>query len=111
MTRIISIAAAVALAVAILPWPYAYYQALRLGIFAAGLYCGIKFKAAGDDKLAYALLFTALVFNPFLPVHLTRAIWLPLNLFGAAIFAFAAYKKPTQEGAFQVLDRSRKPRA
>lgn len=95
MTRIIAIAAAVALAAAILPWPYAYYQALRLGIFAASLYCGIKFKAAGDDKLAYALLFTALVFNPFLPVHLTRAIWLPLNLLGATLFAFAASKKPS----------------
>lgn len=98
MTRIVAVAAAIALAAAILPWPYDYYQALRLGIVAAGIYCGFMAKSSGDDKLAYGLFFAALVFNPFLPVFLTRAIWLPIDLAAAAFFAFIAYRHP--------LDRS-----
>jgi hypothetical protein len=95
MIRVIAICASVALVVAILTLPYGYYQVLRLGIFAAGIYCGIRAKSSGDDKLAYGLFFTALVFNPFLPVYLTREIWLPLDLVGAALFAFTAYRNPT----------------
>ncbi|GLS30552.1 hypothetical protein SAMN04488498_103132 [Mesorhizobium albiziae] len=94
MTRIVAIVAAVALAVAILPLPYGYYQVLRLGIFAAGLYCGIKAKSAGNDGLGYCLFFTALVFNPFLPIYLSREIWLPLDLLSAALFGFTAYSFP-----------------
>jgi hypothetical protein len=101
MIRIVAIAAAVALATAILTLPYSYYQVLRLGIFAAGLYCGIKAKSAGDDKLAYCLLFAALVFNPFLPVYLTREIWMPIDLIAAALFGFTAYKAPKISSARQ----------
>ncbi|AWC21811.1 hypothetical protein CO731_01264 [Aminobacter sp. MSH1] len=101
MTRIVAIAAAIALAAAVLPWPYGYYQALRLGIFAAGIYCGFMMKSSGDDKLAYGLFFAALVFNPFLPVYLTRAIWLPIDLIGAALFAFTSYRQTITGGARQ----------
>ncbi|RWO21753.1 DUF6804 family protein [Mesorhizobium sp.] len=94
MTRIVAIGASVALVVAILTLPYGYYQVLRLAIFAAGIYCGIKAKSSGDDKLALGLFFVALVFNPILPVYLTREIWLPLDLLAAALFAFAAYRLP-----------------
>lgn len=94
MIRIVAIVAAVALAAAILTLPYVYYQVLRLGIFAAGLYCGIKAKSSGDDRLAYGLFFAALVFNPFLPVYLTREIWMPIDLIAAGLFAYAAYRLP-----------------
>lgn len=99
VTRIIAICAAVALAAAVLHWPYAYYQALRLGVFAAGIFCGINAKSAGDEKLAYGLFFTAIVFNPFLPVHLTREIWFPLNLLAAALFGFTAYASKPSDSA------------
>lgn len=92
MTRTVAICAAVALAAAILPWPYGYYQLLRLGIFGAGIYCGYMMREANNYGAAYALFFTALVFNPFLPVYLSRAIWFPLNVVAAALFAFVACK-------------------
>jgi hypothetical protein len=94
MIRLVAICAAVALAAAVLSWPYGYYQVLRLGIFAAGIFCGIHAKSAGDDKVAYSLFLAALVFNPFLPVYLSRAIWFPLDLLAAGLFAFTAYKQP-----------------
>lgn len=96
MTRIVGICAAVALVLAILSLPYGYYQLLRFGIFAAGIYCGIKLKSAGDEKLAYGLFAVALAFNPFLPVFLSREIWLPIDLICAALFGFVAYRYPAQ---------------
>lgn len=91
--RIVATCAAVGLAAAVLPWPYAYYQALRLGVFAAGVYCGVQSKARCDEKLTYGLFFIALVFNPFLPVYLSREIWFPLDLVASALFAYRAYAR------------------
>lgn len=99
MIRGVAIVAAIALAAAILPWPYGYYQTLRLGVCAAGLYCGIVARSAGDHTVSYGLFFTALIFNPFLPVYLTRELWLPLDLLGAALFAFTAYRHPNGKRA------------
>lgn len=98
MIRIVAICAAAALTIAILSLPYGYYQLLRLGIFAAGIYCGIKLKSAGDEKLAYCLFAVALAFNPFLPVYLSREIWLPIDLICAALFGFVAYRYPSLTG-------------
>lgn len=99
MIRIVSVGAAVLLAAAIFPWPYGYYQALRLIVFASGIYCGIEAKSAGEEKLAYGLWITALVFNPVFPVHLTREIWMPINLAGSALFAFTSYRLSTTRKA------------
>ncbi|WP_394890142.1 DUF6804 family protein [Mesorhizobium sp. AaZ16] len=98
MIRIVAVIAAVALAAAILPWPYEYYQLMRLVVFGAGIYCGFVVRSA-DEKLAYALFFAALVFNPVLPVHLSREIWMPLDLIGAGLFAFTAYRNPATPGS------------
>jgi hypothetical protein len=94
MIRTVAVCAAIALAAAVLPWPYGYYQILRLGICAAGIYCGIVARSSGNEALGYALFFASLVFNPVLPVFLTRGIWFPIDLVAAGLFAYTAYKHP-----------------
>ncbi|WP_366510571.1 DUF6804 family protein [Mesorhizobium sp.] len=98
MTRPVAICASVALVIAILSLPYGYYQVLRLGVCAAGIYCGVKLRSAGEEKWAYGLFFVALVFNPFLPVFLSRATWMPIDLVCAAVFGYVAYKYPATAG-------------
>lgn len=87
-------ATAVALLAALLPLPYAFYMALRVVVFGAGLYCGMMLAGAPQFQrgLAAALLIAALTFNPFLPADLTREIWAALNVAGAALFGWAAWK-------------------
>lgn len=89
--RIISIIAAIALLLALAPWPYGYYQLLRVIVFAAGAY-GAFTLWEHQRGPAIMLVICATIFNPFLPVHLNREIWSVLNLAGAALFAMVAYK-------------------
>jgi hypothetical protein len=64
-----------------LRWPhYNYYMVLRAAVFvvsAWGAYTAFKLK---DRAWLWAFGIIALLFNPFWVIHLTRAIWLPINL-------------------------------
>lgn len=83
--------AAVALVLALAPWPYGYYQLLRVGIFAAGIFGAVTLWR-NKRGMAVALLICGLVFNPLVPLHLNRQIWSVLNIVAALAFAFAAYR-------------------
>lgn len=89
--RLVCIIAAAALLLALAPWPYAYYQLLRVAIFAAGIFGAVTLWHK-EQPVAVALLICGLVFNPLIPMHLTREIWSVLNIVAALMFAFAAYR-------------------
>jgi len=94
MVKIVAILAAVALIAALGPWPYGYYQLLRVVIFAAGIYCGVVLRNSSvttDQNLSWAMFGAALVFNPFLPVYLPREVWSVLDLVAAGVFGYTAY--------------------
>ena len=90
MIRTVAIIAAVALLLALGPWPYDYYRMLRVLTFAAGVYCGVSMLQE-NRSAAIGLFIVAAVFNPFVPAHLTREIWSVLNIVGAGLFGFTAY--------------------
>jgi len=71
---------------AILPNPYPYYMLLRVVVCAVGAYSA--YMAYQKNKEGWAWLFglTAALFNPFIPAHLTKEIWMILNGLGAFIF-------------------------
>lgn len=76
--------AAALLALAVLPLPYGYYQLLRLvatGVFVWAAVIAFKRGRAGHG-FGFAVL--TLLFNPVLPVYLSKAIWMPIDL-GAAV--------------------------
>lgn len=82
--------------IAILPLPYGYYTALRpilwicAGVVAWSLYRRNK-QMSG---LIWAFLGIVLVYNPVIPLHLNRLIWLPINSISAGLFVWAAYINP-----------------
>lgn len=82
------IAPAFLLVLALLPWPYGYYIFLRLAVSVlAGWLAYEQWKL--DDAVSgwvVALGGVALLYNPLLPVHMTREIWSVLNLGTACIF-------------------------
>ena len=75
--------AAALLAVAVLPLPYGYYQLLRLVatvVFAGAAFVAFRRGHAGHG-FGFAVL--ALLFNPVLPVYLSKALWAPIDLAAA----------------------------
>jgi hypothetical protein len=66
-------------------WPYGYYTFVRIVVCG---FCGYLTYLALTEK-AYmwgaALGLTAILFNPIIPIHLTRSTWFWLNITAAAI--------------------------
>lgn len=89
---IIAAITAIFLVAAAMPiWPYGYYMLLRVVVFAAGGFCAWSLWQVGRQSLAVALGIVALLFNPFVPAHLSREIWAVLNLASAGLFVWAFF--------------------
>lgn len=76
------------LVIATLPLPYGYYNLLRLAVCLCSIALSIsQFREKGRVSGALIVFaFLAMLFNPIWPVHLDRAVWLPVDLISAAIF-------------------------
>ena len=75
---------AVLLAVAVLPLPYGYYQLLRLvatGVFAWAAVIAFQ---RGSAVYGFGFAVLGLLFNPVMPVYLSKALWAPIDV-GAAV--------------------------
>ena len=75
------------LLVAILPLPYGYYVLLRFVVTGiAGFFAYEEYTAKHQGwMVTFGII--AVLFNPFIPIHLTRSIWLPINMIVSGIFA------------------------
>lgn len=72
----------------IAPLPYGYYQFVR--IVACGTAAFLAYKDyKTDGKITgwtVLLAITAILFNPFMPIYLTRALWAPIDLVTFILF-------------------------
>ena len=77
----------VMLVLAPMPFPYGYYTLLRIIIcIASGLICVIEYDTKNANAWVIIFGIFALLYNPIFPVHLTRAIWTPINITTALFF-------------------------
>lgn len=88
----------VLLLVAVLPLPYAYYIFMRVVVCGAALYIAFSENevSKGVNFWVCALLGVAVLYNPVVPFHLSRKVWLILNIATALFFAshwFAFFKR------------------
>ena len=56
--------------------PYAYYTLLRWVVCGVAAYAAFRTLETGKTGWVWILGFVALLFNPVLPVHLNREIWI-----------------------------------
>ena len=70
----------IALGLALLPLPYAYYMLLRLGMCGVFAYLAFTAHQLNEQGLAWVLGITAVIYNPFAPLHLGREVWTMVNL-------------------------------
>ena len=82
------------LLVALLPLPYGFYVLLRLVVCgAAALLTYDECRLCGGvSGWAMLLAGVALLFNPLIPVHLTREIWAPIDI-GAALLMVIHWRR------------------
>jgi hypothetical protein len=73
---------------AIGPWPYGYFTLLRLVVCIAALWLAYLDYQREDEVGLWVLVLGvgAILFNPVVPVHLTRDIWFFLDLGMAVLF-------------------------
>ena len=82
------LAPATLLILALLPWPYGFYNLLRLAVCVVSAWLAYE-QWKHDDAVSgwvVALSAAALLYNPLLPIHLTREIWSVLNIATAGLF-------------------------
>jgi uncharacterized membrane protein YccC len=71
-------------------WPYGYYQFLRLVVCGTGLY--VAWLLAYSSKYPWTAWFfvpIAILFNPLVPVHLSRDTWQLIDPICAVVFLLA----------------------
>ena len=81
------------LLLAVLPLPYGFYTLLRIVVTASAAFAAYYFFEKGDDSQSGIILaLIALLFNPLIPIHLDKAIWMPIDI-GTAIYMYLVSKK------------------
>ena len=83
------IAAVVAL-VAIADMPYGYYTLMRLVVCATAIFVIVVAVKRGQMWAVWAFSILALLFNPVVPVNLTKGLWQPLDFIAGAMLILAA---------------------
>lgn len=85
--NILATVSGIASLMAIIPlWPYDYYLLLRVLVFGTAIFIAYVLRNLEDKKWFYMMIVIAILFNPLAPVHLTRLIWLPINIITSIIF-------------------------
>ena len=60
---------------AIAPMPYGYYTLLRLVVCGTAVYLTWFAKTINRQGWMWTMGFTALLFNPLIPIHLDKTMW------------------------------------
>lgn len=72
-------------------WPYGYYQLLRWITCAAAIWVALLAYAWQKKWAVVSFGIIAVLFNPLIPIHLTREIWQPIDLLCAALFIVTTF--------------------
>jgi predicted membrane protein len=91
---IISIVSVIFLLLAVFgSWPYDFFTILRFVVAGGAAYlCYRAYQGKEEHKMVVFGAVTIL-FNPFLPIYLSRSIWQVIDLATAGIFLYFTYRK------------------
>ena len=75
-------------------FPYGFYTLLRLIVsVSAGFIIFYNYKGAGGiNEISILFALILILYNPIIPVHLSREIWLPINFITSAIYFYGYFK-------------------
>ena len=79
-------------------WPYGYYTALRWVVCATAFWIAYGAVRIRRHWVLWPFVAVALLYNPAIPIHLSRRVWVPVDLVVAAFFlvglALRYFKSP-----------------
>lgn len=78
--------------IAIFALPYGYYTFMRLVITGLSLYAAFN-HSKKDEAQFWILLGITVLFNPFIPIHLSRDTWMPIDIITGSYFVFLGKKQ------------------
>lgn len=61
-------------------WPYGFFTLLRFVVFTISAYIAWILYKVNNEKMVWVFGFFAILFNPFIPIHLNREIWIVIDL-------------------------------
>ena len=73
-------------------WPYGFYTFLRIVIFFISIYMVINLIQSDLIGFAWGYGFIGFLFNPLIPFHLGRDIWLIVNWITLGFFVYSILK-------------------
>jgi len=78
----------------LISFPYGFYTFLRLIItISAAVIIFHNFKIFGEfNEISILFGIILILYNPIIPVHLSREIWLPINLITSGIYIYGYFK-------------------
>lgn len=81
---------AVALLIALAPLPYGYYTLMRIVVCGAAAFIAYSVYQRQGKVSVWVLVMGGMVllFNPLIPIHLSREIWAPIDVISALLFCF-----------------------
>lgn len=72
-------------------WPYGFYTFLRFAISITAVIVAWGFYKSHLPAWAFIFGSVAFLFNPLIPIHLSKSSWVPVDLISAVLFFLAAY--------------------
>ena len=84
---------------ALMPLPYGYYTLLRIVVTTAAIYAAWLCFSEGEavDLRVAGFVFIAILFNPIIPIHLSREIWAPIDVVAAAAFGVFGWRQAQKQ--------------
>ena len=81
-------------------WPYGFFTLLRFVVFAISAYVAWMSYEAKKEKWVWIFGFLAVLFNPFIVIHLNREIWSIIDLIVGvfmiiSVFVLKLERKPS----------------
>jgi len=73
--------------------PYGYYILLRFVCCACFAYIAFRYNKAGMTGWVWAFVVAAIIYNPFIQVHLSREIWSVANIATIILASASIYAK------------------
>ena len=74
---------------AIAEWSYGYYILLRWITCITSLLVAFQAFEKNIDWAKVVFIVIAILFNPLVPIYLSRSIWIPLDIITAVLFIYA----------------------
>ena len=90
LPRLCAYSASFLLLLAIWPMPEGYYAFLRVALVLIALTLLIQVHSKKISRHLLILIAIALLFNPILPFHFSRGLWIGVDVIGAIYFALTA---------------------